>query len=210
MQERSAELVALAGQEGFAYWMAQGTLWQGWWLSAQGKHAIGIAQILQALTARRATGAGQNRASGLALLAWAHGKAGQVEDALCVVAEALAIADSSGDRAYAAELYRLKGELLIQQLPPDPSQAECCFQQALTIARGQRAKSWELRAAVSLSRLWQQQGRLPAAYKMLAEVYGRFTEGFDTADLQAAKALLETLASGGTGHRASVPSRVAH
>jgi predicted ATPase len=178
-------------------------MWQGWSLAAQGEHAAGIAQMLQGLTARRATGASPYRASHFVLLAWAHGKAGQVEDGLRVVAEALARADSSGDRAYAAELYRLKGELLVQQLPTDPSQAECCFQQALAIARGQQAKSWELRAAVSLSRLWQQQGKLPAAYRMLVEVYGWFTEGFDTADLQEAKALLEALSSCGTGHRAS-------
>jgi predicted ATPase len=158
MQERIAELAALTSQEGFAYWGAQGTVWQGWSLAAQGEHAAGIAQMLQGLTARRATGASPYRASHFALLAWAHGKAGQVEDGLRVVAEALARADSSGDRAYAAELYRLKGELLVQQLPTDPSQAECCFQQALAIARGQQARSWELRAAVSLSRLWQQQG----------------------------------------------------
>jgi predicted ATPase len=182
--------------------LAQGTVWQGWSLAAQGEHAAGIAQMLQGLTARRATGASPYRASHFVLLAWAHGKAGQVEDGLRVVAEALARADSSGDRAYAAELYRLKGELLVQQLPTDPSQAECCFQQALAIARGQQARSWELRAAVSLSRLWQQQGQVSAAYRMLAEVYGWFTEGFDTADLQEAKALLEALSSGGTGHRA--------
>jgi predicted ATPase len=160
--------------------------------------------MLQGLTARQATGASPYRASHFALLAWAHGEAGQVEDGLRVVAEALAGADGAGDRAHAAELYRLKGELLVQQHPPDPSQAEGCFQQALAIARGQQAKSWELRAAVSLSRLWQQQGQSTAAYKMLAGVYGRYTEGFDTADLQEAKALLEALSSGGTGHRASL------
>ena len=203
MQERIAELVALASQEGFAYWAAQGTMWRGWSLSAQGEHAPGIAQMLQALSARRATGASPYRASHFALLAWAHGKAGQVDDGLCVVAEALASADSTGDRAYVAELHRLKGGLLLQQRPANPSQAEGCFQQALAIARGQRAKSWELRAAVSLSRLWQQQRKVPAAYKMLAEVYGWFTEGFDTADLKEAKALLKMLSSGGTGHRAS-------
>ena len=204
MQECVAELVALTSQEGFAYWRAQGTMWQGWLLSAQGEYAPGIAQMLQGLTARQATGASPYRASHFALLAWAHGEAGQVEDGLRVVAEALAGADSTGDRAHAAELYRLKGELLVQQHPSDPSQAEGCFQQALAIARGQQAKSLELRAAVSLSRLWQQQGQSPAAYKKLAGVYGRFTEGFDTADLQEAKALLEALSSGGTGHRASL------
>ena len=90
-------------------------------------------------------------------------------------------------------MFRLKGELLLRQAVPDASQAEACFRQALAIARRQQAKSWELRAAVSLSRLWQQQGKRAEAYRLLAEVYGWFTEGFDTHDLQEAKALLAAL-----------------
>src|SRR5262249_35623766 len=93
-----------------------------------------------------------------------------------------------------AELYRLKGELLLKQTPPDEQQAEACFQQALAIACQQQAKSWELRAAMSLARLWQQQGKCQEAHDLLAPVYGWFTEGFDTADLQEAKALLDALA----------------
>ena len=98
--------------------------------------------------------------------------------------------------ATAAEAYRLQGELLLRQAVPDAAQAEACFQQALAIARRQQAKSWELRAAMSLSRLWQQQGKRTEAHALLAPVYGWFTEGFDTADLQEAKALLEELARG--------------
>ena len=90
-------------------------------------------------------------------------------------------------------LYRLQGELLLRQAVPDAAQAETCFQQALAIARRQQAKSWELRAAMSLARLWQQQGKRNEAYDLLAPVYGWFTEGFDTADLQEAKALLDAL-----------------
>ena len=90
-------------------------------------------------------------------------------------------------------MFRLKGELLLRQAVPDASQAEACFRQALAIARRQQAKSWELRAAVSLSRLWQQQGKRAEAYRLLAEVYGWFAEGFDTHDLQEAKALLAVL-----------------
>jgi predicted ATPase len=191
MQERVVELVALASQEGFAYYAAQATMWGGWTLTAHGQHAEGIAQILQGLSIRHATGASLYRESQL-LLAGAHGQAGQVEEGLRVVAEALARVDITGERVYEAELYRLKGELLLQQAPPDVLQAERCFQQGLAIARCQQAKSLKLRAAVSLSRLWQLQGKRADAYAMLAEVYSRFTEGFDTADLQQAKVLLDT------------------
>jgi len=99
----------------------------------------------------------------------------------------------SGARLYEAELHRLQGELLLQQTMPEARQAEVCFQHALDVARRQQAKSWELRAAVSLARLWQQQGKRPEAYDLLAPIYGWFTEGFDTVDLQEAKALLEVL-----------------
>jgi predicted ATPase/DNA-binding winged helix-turn-helix (wHTH) protein len=194
VQERVEELVVLASQEGFAYRAAQATLWHGWALVAQGQHAEGIAQMLQGLTARHATGASFYRASHLALLAEAYGKAGQVKEGLCLLAEALVSADTTGERLYEAELYRLKGELLLQQVPSDVFQAERCFHQGLAIARCQQAQSWELRAAMSLSRLWQQQGKLPAAHKLLTEVCGGFTEGLDTADLQEAKELLEQLA----------------
>jgi predicted ATPase len=191
MQACVAELTALAHQEGFAYWAAQATTWRGWTLTTQGKHAEGIAQILQGLSARHATGASLYRASHLAVLAEAYGNAGQIEDGLRMVAEALVSTDTTGERLYEAELHRIEGELLIRHMPPDASRAEHCFQQALAIARSQQAQSLQLRAAVSLSRLWQQQGRLPTAYRVLAEVYNGFTEGLDTVDLQEAKALLD-------------------
>ena len=110
-----------------------------------------------------------------------------------MLAEALATAHNTGERYYKAELYRLNGELLLRQAVPDEKQAETRFQQALTVARRQQAKSWELRAATSLSRLWQHQGKCQEAYDLLAPVYGWFTEGFDTADLQEARALLAAL-----------------
>ena len=113
---------------------------------------------------------------------------------LALLAEALAHVDTTGERFYAAEVYRLKGELLLRQATPDEAQAETCWHQALDIARHQQAKSWELRAALSRSRLWQQQGKRDEARDLLAPIYGWFTEGFDTADLQEAKALLEALA----------------
>jgi len=109
-----------------------------------------------------------------------------------VLDEALALVHRTGERCYEAELYRLKGELLLARLQ-DQREAETCFHHALAVARHQQAKSLELRAAMSLSRLWQQQGKRTAAYELLAPVYGWFTEGFDTADLQEAKALLDEL-----------------
>jgi predicted ATPase len=129
----------------------------------------------------------------LALLAEAHRNAGQVEEGLSVLAEALAAVDKTGERFYEAELYRLKGELLLRQSACDAQQAETCFHQALDVARRQQAKSLELRTAMSLARLWQQQGQQAKAYALLAPVYNWFTEGFDTADLQEAKVLLEEL-----------------
>jgi predicted ATPase len=119
---------------------------------------------------------------------------GQVEEGLRLLAEALAMMDNTGVYQYEAEVYRLNGELLLRQAVPDTPEAEACFQQALAVARRQQAKSWELRAALSLSRLWQRQGQRAAARDMLVPIYGWFTEGFDTAALQDARALLEELA----------------
>ena len=111
-----------------------------------------------------------------------------------VLAEALTLVETTGERWYEPELYRLKGALLLQQSSSNQTEAESCFHHAISIAQSQQAKSWELRAATSLTRLWQRQGKCQEAYDLLAPVYGWFTEGFDTADLQEAKALLEALA----------------
>ena len=108
--------------------------------------------------------------------------------------EALAAVHKTGERFYEAELYRLQGELLLAQSARQTAEAEACFHQALDVARHQQAKSLELRAAMSLTRLWQRQGKRDAARQLLTEVYGWFTEGFDTADLQEAQALLAALA----------------
>src|SRR5215510_8645475 len=129
----------------------------------------------------------------LAYLAAAYAQIGQVDEGLHVLAEALAVVDTTGGRNHEAELHRLHGELLLQQPVPEAPVAETCFQQALDVARRQQAKSWELRAATSLAQLWQQQGKQAEARELLAPIYGWFTEGFDTADLQEAKALLEEL-----------------
>jgi predicted ATPase len=127
----------------------------------------------------------------LALLAEASSYVGQIAMGLEALAEALATLPRSRARWWEAELYRLKGELLLRHTVTLPGEAEACFQQALAVARRQQAKSLELRAAMSLSRLWQRQGKRDAARELLAEVYGWFTEGFDTLDLQEARALLD-------------------
>jgi predicted ATPase len=133
------------------------------------------------------------RAYFLGLLAEASGQAGQPEAGLTVLADAFTLVAETEARWWEAELYRLQGALLLQLPRPDVGQAEACFQQALDVARHQQAKALELRAALSLARLWQSQGQRAAARQLLAELYRWFTEGFDTVDLQEAKALLEEL-----------------
>jgi predicted ATPase len=147
----------------------------------------------QGLIAFRATGAEIIRLYYLALLAEAYGRQGEPEAGLALLTEALMLVDTTGERWYEPELYRLKGELLLQQSSDNHPEAESCFQQAIRIAQSQQARSWELRAATSLARLWQRQGKRQEAYELLAPVYTWFPEGFDTADLQDAKALLDAL-----------------
>jgi predicted ATPase len=173
-------------------------MYRGWALVEQGQGEEGIAQIRQGLTAYRATGAEMARPYFLTLLAEAHGKVGEAEQGLAALGEALAQVEQTGERWYEAGLYRLKGELLLAQAGPKgkTEEVEQCFLQALAVARRQQAKSLELRAATSLARLWQQQGKHHEAHDTLSEIYGWFTEGFDTKDLQEAKALLDELSQG--------------
>src|SRR5262249_46601415 len=156
----------------------------------QGQSAEGMSQIRHGLATCLATGAGILHSYHLALLAEAYEKAGQAEEGLAALAEALTVGDKTGERFYEAELYRLKGELTLQasieSLESRGKEAEACFHQAIAIARKQRAKSLELRAVVSLSRLWQRQGKQHEARNTLSEIYHWFTEGFDTKDLQEA------------------------
>jgi predicted ATPase len=193
--ERAEATITLCTEQGFTYYLAVGTMLRGWALAMQEEGDKGIAQMGQGLSVVRATRTVAWQPYSLALLAEAQGKAGRAEEGLSVLAEALTLLDKTGERFYEAELYRLKGELLLQQSVPDAPQAEACFHQVLAIARRQQARSLELRAATSLSRLWQLQGKHAAAHELLAPIYGWFTEGFDTADLQEAKALLEELSS---------------
>jgi predicted ATPase len=192
-QGQAEALIALAREQGFAQVLAIGLIQWGSVLAAQGHAQEGITQIRQGLAAHRTTGAELTRPFYLALLAEAYRTRGQPEEGLRVLAEAVAAAHNFGERWYEAERYRLKGDLLEALSADHQAEAETCFHQALDVARHQQAKSWELRTATSLSRLWQQQGKREAARELLAPVYGWFTEGFDTADLQEARALLETL-----------------
>ena len=194
VRERAEELITLTTEQGFALWLAFGMILRGWALTAQGKDAEGISLIHQGLAAHRATGAEVEKPYFLALMTEAYGKVGHPEEGLSVLIEALAVVENTGARYWEAELHRLKGELLLMQQKQKASEAEACFQQARDIARRQQAKSLELRAAMSLSRLWQQQGKRKEARQMLSDIYGWFTEGFDTVDLQEAKDLLEELA----------------
>jgi predicted ATPase len=191
-QERAEAGMALASEKGFPQFVALGMIMRGWALAKQGQGEEVIAQLRQGLAAFRAAGAEISRSRDLGLLAEAYGEAGQTEEGLTVLAEAMAAVDTTGERYWEAELHRLKGELLRRRASPT-EEVEACFQQALTVAQHQHAKSLELRAAVSLARLWQHQGRRADAHALLAPIYGWFTEGFDTADLQEAKALLEDL-----------------
>jgi TOMM system kinase/cyclase fusion protein len=200
--ELAEAAIALATEQGSAQFVAGGTFFRGCALTewdpapgaGQGHVEAGMAQMQQGLAAWRATGAEVLRPYGLALLAKASAQVGQREAGLALLAEALAVLNDTGERRWEAELHRLKGELLLARAAGHDAEAETCFRQALDIARGQQARSWELRAAMSLARRWQHQGKCAAAYELLAPIYGWFTEGFDTADLQEAKALLGELA----------------
>jgi predicted ATPase len=218
-QERAEAVITLSNEQKLPQWIAAGALLRGKALVEQGQAEEGIAQMCQGLAARRAMGAEGRLPSFLTLLAEAYGTVGQVEEGLTALTEALVIGNKSGERWWEAELYRITGTLTLQArarlgqgsgkaqasqgrskavdpllLIPDPqSEAEASFLKAIAIAQRQQAKSWELRAATSLARLWQSQGKQKEAHHLLSEIYDWFTEGFDTADLQEAKSLIEEL-----------------
>jgi len=183
----------LSATQGFPQWAAVGMCGRGWALAMQSQGAEGIAQIRQGIAAYRATGAAILVPWFCILLAEVSDHLGHPEDGLQALAEAHTLVEQHEERWWEAEVCRLRGVLLLRQTGTSQAEAEACFQQALDVARRQEAKSWELRAAMSLSRLWQQQGKRAEAHALLAPIYGWFTEGFDTADLQEARALLQEL-----------------
>jgi predicted ATPase len=189
-QEQAEALQELSAEQGLPTYLAGGSVLHSWALAEEGKAQEGVAQIRQVL-ASSAMRTFHFRSYFLGLLAEAYGKEGKAQEGLDVVAEALKTVEDTGICFYEPEMYRLKGELLLARAPENPTDAEACFRQAIALARRQSAKSWELRAVMSLSRLYHQQGKKEEARQMLAEIYGWFTEGFDTVDLREAKALLQ-------------------
>jgi predicted ATPase len=189
---RADAVIAVAAQQGLVHRGSHGGLLQGWTLAMRGDAGAGVVQMRQGLALSQGEGLTLFRPYFLALLAEAYGLGGQPETGLQVLAEALTEVATTEERWWEAELFRLQGALWLQLPSPNVPQAEACFQQALQVARRQQAKALELRVALSLSRLWQQQGKSTEAYALLAPIYGWFTEGFDTADLQEAKAFLDT------------------
>jgi class 3 adenylate cyclase/predicted ATPase len=192
-QARAEAMIALSQEQRFPVWLAMATFRLGAALAEQGRLQEGIAKMRAGLDAWKSTGAELERPYRLSVLAKAHGQLGQTELALGLLAEALVAVSKSGEGFWEAELRRLKGELLLAQSHKDQLAAEECFQQARDVARRQQAKLLELRAVTSLSHLWQRQGKSEGARRILGGVHGWFTEGFDTRDLQEARALLDEL-----------------
>jgi class 3 adenylate cyclase/predicted ATPase len=201
VREYAETAMAFADERGFVRWLAGGMMGRGWALAEQGLVEDGIAQFRQGLALWRSMGGELGLPHFLARLAEAYGKGGQAATGLQVIAEALALMHKNAEHFYEAELYRLRGDLLLAQAGTEhrthghsAAEVEACFQQALDVAQRQHAKSFELRASLSLSRLWHTQGKREEARHLLAEIYSWFTEGFDTLDLQEARTLLEALA----------------
>jgi predicted ATPase len=191
-RELAEALMELSREQGFALLAQGGAILHGWGLAEQGDTGEGICQIRQGLAGWQATGALSHRPYHLALLAEALARDGQARDGLSALAEALTVCTASGERFLEAELHRLRGELLLAaEGPSEWGAADACFRQALDVARAQQAKSLELRAVMSLGRLFRQQGRPAEARPLLVQIYGWFTEGRDTPDLREAKLLLD-------------------
>jgi predicted ATPase len=193
VHEQAEAAITLATEQDFTLWAARGTIFRGWALAMQGQGAAGMAQVHQGIAASRATGAALFVPYFCTMLADASAHLGHTDDGLQALAEAHTLVEQHEERWWEAEVHRLRGVLLLLQPGTPQAEAETWLQRALDVARRQEAKSLELRAAMSLARLWQQQGKQAEARDLLALIYGWFTEGFDTADLQEAKALLEAL-----------------
>jgi len=189
------ELAALADAKGSLFWKVHGILQRGSLLALAGQSADAIQLITSAITELRSTGATGIVPLYLGYLAGAYAKLGQFGDARRAIDEAITAVETTKERWWEAHLYRMAGEIALMSPEPDTAKAEAYFARALAVARKQQAKSWELRAAMSMARLKRDQGKRDEARALLASVYGWFTEGFDTLDLKEAKALLDELAS---------------
>jgi predicted ATPase len=193
VHEHAEAAVALSTEQGFPFWAALGTSFRGWALAMQGQGEEGMAQVRQGIAAWRATGAALAVPCLCTMLADVCDRLGHPDDGLQALAEAHTLMEQHEERWWEAEVHRLRGVLRLRQSGTPQEEAETWLQRALDAARRQQAKALELRAAISLSRLWQQQGKRQAAHDLLAPVYNWFTEGFDTADLKDAKVLLDDL-----------------
>lgn len=215
VQDTAQAAISLSEEQGFPHWLTMGMMLQGWASAMQQTAGDGLEQLTTGLAAWRAGGSELLRPYFLSLLAEVQLDRGQTQEGLQTLDEALQAVEEQSERFYEAELYRLKGESLLAQkvqgskfkvqrrkrlrtedseLRTDFSEAEDCFQRAISIARAQAAKSWELRATLSLARLWEGRGKATDARQMLSEVYNWFTEGFETVDLRKARAMLDQLA----------------
>jgi predicted ATPase len=188
------EVMPLADEKGALLWKAFGMLTRGCILAVTGKASDAVQSIIAGITAWQSTGASIHMPVWLSYLARANAEAGQFDDAWRCIGEAITAVERTGERIFEAEVNRVAGEVALKS-QPDTAKAEAYFERALAIARAQQAKSWELRAAMSMARLWRDQGKRDEAHDLLAPVYGWFTEGFGTLDLKEAKALLDALAS---------------
>ncbi len=192
----SETAIALAKEQGMEIWMALSSIYLGWARVEQGESEAGIEQMRAGLNTYRSTEAKLWRPYFLGLFAEALGKAGQAVEGLSVLAEALATVRDTSETYYKAEINRIRGELIMVEAKGAGGlhdQIKACFNQAIAVARTQQAKSLELRASMSLARLYLVEGERVKARQLLADIYGWFTEGFDTADLKEARALLDDL-----------------
>ena len=189
------ELVSLADEKGSLFWKAWGMVLQGCVLAWTGKASNAVEMLASGITGLRSTGTTTLEPLYQSYLAKAHFDLSQFDDAWRCIGEAMTAAEKTNERWFEAEIHRIAGDIALKSSQPDATKAEASFERALAVARAQQARSWELRAAMSLARLWRGQGRRADVHDLLAPVYGWFTEGFDTLDLKEAKALLDELSS---------------
>jgi predicted ATPase len=190
---QAQELVPLAEEKGSVFWKSFGMMRQGSVLALTGRASDATEMLISGMTAYRTRGATLWMPFYLAHLAHAHAELGQFEEAWRCIGEAMTAAETTKETWCVADIHRTAGEIALMSPEPDAAKAEAHFERTITIARGQMAKSWELRAAMSLTRLWRDQGKRQQARDLLAPIYGWFTEGFDTLDLKEAKGLLYEL-----------------